>query len=104
MRPEVSGNPRDYSHSKGDDNNFIETPDGRAKGKRNIAGTPVNSNGGTTAMRGTTTASANAGMAKVGGDAIENHVGAKPLTGGKAKAPLKPGHEGMGTVSKKTKR
>lgn len=96
MRPELSGNPRDYGHSKGDDNNFIETPDGRSKGKRNIAGSPVNSNGGTTAMRGTSTASANAGMAKVGADAIENHVGAKPMTGGRANAALKPGHTPKG--------
>ena len=104
MRPEVSGNPRDYSNSKGDDNNFIETPDGRAKGKRNIAGAPVNSNGGTTAMRGTSTASANSGMAKVGGAAIENHVGARAMTGGRANAPKKPGHDGMGKVDKKPRR
>ena len=104
MRPEVSGNPRDYSSSRGDENNFIETPDGRSKGKRNIAGTPVNSNGGTTAMRGTSTAAANAGMAKVGGAAIENHVGSKPMTGGMASAPMKPGHAGMGTVDKKPRR
>ena len=94
MRPEVSGNPNDLMNSsRGDSDNFIETPDGRGKGQRNIAGAPVNSDGGTTAMRGTVTGSANAGMAKVGGDAIENHVGAKPLGTGAASRKVKPGHE-----------
>lgn len=94
MKPEVSGNPRDLMSSMtGDSNNFIETPDGRSKGKRNIAARPVNSDGGTTAMRGTSTAQVNAGMSKVGKDAIENHVGAKPLGAGKAPRNLAPGRQ-----------
>lgn len=93
-KPQVSGNPRDLmASSMGTEDNFIETPDGRAKGKRNIASRPVDSNGGTTAMRGTNSGPANAGMAKVGGAAIENHVSSKPLGGGSAPRNLKPGHE-----------
>jgi hypothetical protein len=98
---EVSGKPSDFTTGRGDENNFIETPDGRAKGKRNIAGTPVNSNGGTTAMRGTSTSAANAGLAKVN---VAEYTAPHSMTGGMANAPLKPGHAGMGTVGKKAKR
>ena len=79
------------SNIRGDDNNFIEAPDGRATGKRNVMKSPVDGDGGTPAMRGVKTGPVNANMAKVGGNAIENHVSSKPLTGGRASRTLSPG-------------
>ena len=93
MRPEVRGKTTDLmSNVRGDDNNFIESPDGRPTGKRNVMTSPVDGDGGTPAMRGVRTGPVNADKSKVGGNAIENHVGAKPLKGGRASRTLKPGH------------
>lgn len=93
MLGEVSGKGKDFKAGKGDENNFVETPDGRAKGSRNIAGTIANSNGGTPAMRNTATGPSNTKFAKIGADAIEGHVAAKPLGTGKASRKVAPGRE-----------
>ena len=89
---EISGNPKDLMPTGVDENNFIETPDGRGAGKRNIAAAPVDGNGGTPAMRNSSAGYSTVG--KVGEDAVENQVSSKPMTGPKeASRKLRPGHE-----------